>query len=231
MSIDRVIDRLGLQGESSRNMTALIVTGGEGPSPDFLARAAATADYIIAADSGLDSALAAKVVPQLALGDFDSLSDRSLLGNLKNTTIMEYETAKDDTDTELAIHEAARRGYDHIVLCGGGGGRLDHLIAIFELFKRRLRPAEWYTNAESIHLIPSDSAAEFPVLPGDAISVFHLGTTSSRMESKGLQWPLSGLSWETGQFGISNIALLSSVTIKAGTADLLVILPQGIRRA
>lgn len=212
-------------------MTALIVTGGEGPSPDFLARVAATADYIIAADSGLDSALAAGISPHLVLGDFDSLSDRTLLSDLKTAQIIEYEAAKDATDTELAIYEAEHRGYANIVLCGGGGGRLDHLIAILELFKRNPRPSEWYTIAESIHIIPQKCTAEFIVSPGDIISVFHLNAHSSHMMSSGLKWPLKGLDWGRGQFGISNVAISASIAITAGTSDLIAILPSGVRRA
>ncbi len=212
-------------------MTALIVTGGEGPPPDFLVVLARSADFIIAADSGLDAALAAGIAPHLALGDFDSLSDRRLLAGLGTAEILEYRRDKDDTDTELALSEAARRGYETILLCGAGGGRLDHLMAILDLFKRRLRPREWYTNAESVHLITQGSVAKFCVLPGDAISIFHLGEDSILMGSSGLKWKLQGLSWKPGQFGISNVAVDSTVMIKAGTSDLLAVLPRGIRRA
>lgn len=211
-------------------MTALIATGGEGPSPQFLADLASSADIFIAADSGLDAALEAGISPDLVLGDFDSLSDRRLLTELRNAQIMQFESAKDDTDTELALDEAARRGFDRILLCGAGGGRLDHLMGILELYKRLVRPAEWYTKAESIHLVAQESIARFRLSVGDLVSVFPLGSPSSGMYSEGLKWPLAGLEWGPGKFGISNIAQKTQVSIKAGTVDLLVVLPAATRR-
>lgn len=206
-------------------MTALIVTGGEGPPPEFLAGLGAKADIVIAADSGLDAALAAGISPELVLGDFDSISDKKLLAGFQDSAIIEYQSDKDDTDTELALREAARRGFDRIVLSGGGGGRLDHLMGILELFRRSLRPCEWHTGRESVHLVTSESSAEFRLRPGDTVSVFPLGSPSFGMGSSGLKWPLAGLAWDSGKYGISNLAIESDIAVKAGSADLLVVLP------
>jgi thiamine pyrophosphokinase len=212
-------------------MIALIVTGGESPSGQFLAELGASADIVIAADSGLDTALAAGISPRLVLGDFDSISDRKLLDNLSGAAVLEYKTDKDDTDTELALAEAARRGFDRILLCGAGGGRLDHLMGILELFKRPLRPSEWYTSAESVHLIMSGSQAVFRISVGNMVSVFPLASPCTGMDSKGLKWTLEGLKWGAGEYGISNLALEPEILIKAGSADLLAVLPRHIRRS
>jgi len=51
----------------------LLVIGGDGPPPGILARLAADAGFTVAADSGLDGCIAAGVVPDLVVGDMDSL--------------------------------------------------------------------------------------------------------------------------------------------------------------
>jgi thiamine pyrophosphokinase len=47
------------------------------------------------------------------------------------------------------------------------------------------------------------------------------------MESEGLAWPLSGLVWGPGGFGLSNEALGGRVRIRAGKGRLLVVRPRG----
>lgn len=214
-------------------MKALIFTGGEGPAPEFARRLADAADFVIAADSGLVAALAAGILPDLAVGDFDSLPDRGALAAMPPGTVFEYPTDKDDTDTELAIRIAAERGADWIGIAGGGGGRLDHLLGVFSLFARRpgLAPRAWHTGAESAYAIAAGETARFGALPGDIVSVFPAGCGgSSGMASEGLKWPLEGLVWEKGGFGISNVATGAGLSISAGANGLVVILPGGRER-
>ena len=214
-------------------MKALIFTGGEGPAPAFARRLAAAADLVIAADSGLAAAQAAGILPDLAVGDFDSLPDRSALAAMPEGSVLEYPAEKDDTDTELALRAAEERGADWIAIAGGGGGRLDHLLGVFSLFSRRSGPAprEWHTGAESAYAIAAGETARFGAMPGDIVSVFPAGLEgSSGMASEGLKWPLEGLVWDKGYFGISNMALGSSLGISAGASGLVVILPIGRER-
>lgn len=214
-------------------MKALIFTGGEGPAPAFARGLAAAADFVIAADSGFVAARAAGILPDLAVGDFDSLPDRGALAAMPEGSVLEYPADKDDTDTELAIHIAAERGADWIAIAGGGGGRLDHLLGVFSLFARSTRPAprEWHTGSESAYAIAEGESARFSAIPGDIVSVFPAGCDgSSGMASDGLKWPLKGLVWDRGCFGISNVATGNSLGISAGTSGLVVILPGGRER-
>lgn len=214
-------------------MKALIFTGGEGPDAVFARRLAAAADIIIAADSGLVAARTAGILPDLAVGDFDSLQDRGALGVLPPESILEYPVDKDDTDTELAVSVASEKGADWIAIAGGGGGRLDHLLGVFNLFSRglRLAPREWHTAAESVYAINAGENAQFDVRPGDIISVFPTGGEGAAgMDSEGLKWPLRGLVWGKGFFGISNVAVDRRVTISAGRGSLVAILPCGRER-
>lgn len=209
-------------------MKALLLTGGECPSKEFLCLLAAGADLVIAADSGLDAARAAGIVPDLVVGDFDSLADISLLASIPSERIREYPEDKDDTDTEIAMAAAREKGSDHIIIAGGGGGRLDHLLAITSLFRRSDPPREWHTGHESIYFLAKGKTAFFEASRGETVSVFPaMGEGSRGMDSDGLQWPLKDLVWGKGHFGISNRSMGDTVMISAGTAPLLVILPVG----
>jgi thiamine pyrophosphokinase len=199
----------------------LLVTGGD--IPPFLALESRMTEFsfICAADSGLDAVRAWGLEPDLVVGDMDSLSDPAILGQYRN--VRTFPCDKDDTDTEIGIRELRNRGYGRVVVAGGGGGRLDHLLALRALLERDDGPDEWLTAAERIVRIRV--ATSFVVKPGTTVSVFPLGDGASGMKSCGLKWPLDGLSWDRGHFGVSNMATDATVFIEPGARPLFVILP------
>ena len=208
----------------------LVITGGEGPLAPFLRHLAASADFVIAADSGLDRAREAGLTPELIVGDFDSLADKGSLSLYEKEHILQFPVDKDATDTEIALDMAFERGPGRVVLAGGGGGRLDHLIGLVSLFRRDPSPDEWHTAGESAFRLKSGEECGFKTSRGAIVSVFPLFERSGGMSSKGLKWPLEGLAWGPGEFGVSNVALGDQVYVKSGSSDLLVILPLGTER-
>ena len=210
-------------------MNALIITGGDCPPLRFLKRLASESDFVIAADSGLDAAFKAGIEPDFVVGDFDSLKDRSLLDRIPAAQKKRYSTDKDDTDTEIAMNAAFESKADRVVIAGGGGGRLDHLLALLCLFSRPQHPCEWHTRKESLYYLEAGKTVSFVMLPDSTVSVFPIGSPSEGMSSSGLKWPLKGLVWEKGQFGISNRSSDKSVTISAGSAALVIIVPIGCK--
>lgn len=212
-------------------MKALVITGGECPPPELLRRFAVESRLVIAADSGLDAARAAGIQPDIVVGDFDSLKDMEGLDTIPPEKILAFSREKDDTDTEIAIQTAWSNGSDYVILAGGGGGRLDHLLGIWALFAREHAPREWHTYNESVYFLGKGESATFGVSPGSLVSVFPSGGEGSvGMSSSGLKWPLEGLIWAKGHFGISNESLGNEVRISAGSSRLIIILPLGCER-
>ena len=104
------------------------------------------AEYIVAADSGLDYCCTNKIVPDFIIGDMDSLKDESVLQNYSESRIERHPSEKDYTDTELGLQHLYRRGVAPTVLVGGGGGRADHFLAIYALFHRKQKPDYWISH-------------------------------------------------------------------------------------
>jgi len=206
-----------LNGDKS----GLLVTGGDIPPFRALKNRMAEFSFICAADSGLDALRAWGLEPDLVVGDMDSLSDPAILEQYPE--VRTFPRDKDDTDTEIGIREIRNRGYGRVVVAGGGGGRLDHLLALRALLERDDGPDEWLTAAERVVRIRV--ATSFVVKPGATVSVFPLGDGSSGMKSSGLEWPLDGLTWDRGHFGVSNRATGTAVLIEPGIRPLFVILP------
>ena len=89
---------------------------------------------IIGVDYGALFALNHQLPLVFAIGDFDSVSAAEFTSIEKHTSdIIKALPEKDQSDTELAILEAIKRGYQHILVFGVIGTRLDHFYAVLHL--------------------------------------------------------------------------------------------------
>lgn len=85
-------------------------------------------DYVIAVDAGYRHLEALDVIPDLVIGDFDSLGLAPRHANIKT-----FPVRKDQSDIELALYEAEKLGYDELVIYGCIGGRIDFTYALYQL--------------------------------------------------------------------------------------------------
>lgn len=87
-------------------------------------------DYIIAADSGMEFLQRVELMPDMIVGDFDSVRPETLAYFKEKQGIIrkQLNPVKDDTDTEFAIREAIKLGAEKITILGGTGTRLDHVF-------------------------------------------------------------------------------------------------------
>lgn len=92
-------------------------------------------EVIIAVDAGMDFLYHSKITPDVILGDFDSV-DQEVFEYFENQPYIEVislDPEKDDTDTEHAIHYAIDSGATKIIILGGTGNRIDHLLGNISL--------------------------------------------------------------------------------------------------
>jgi len=218
--------RLQLYVYEETDMKALIVTGGDNPPSSIIWCLSKKADIVIAADAGLEVCKIANIEPHLAVGDFDSV-DPAILSQVSPEKILRFPEEKDRSDTELAIEAAHRYGAKYIILAGAGAGRLDHLLAVRALFERNDPIKEWHTAHESVFLVARGLRLQASMSINSIVSVFPVSGGASGMLSKGLKWPLDGLKWKRGEFGLSNKTISEEMEIYSGENSILVILPLG----
>ena len=110
-------------------MNVAIVSGGTAPSERLLRSYLEKVDFIIAADRGSECLYNYGIIPDLLLGDFDSVK-KEILDDVKLQIkeVLEFPPEKDYTDTEIAIIEAIKRGAKKIYLFGAIGSRMDHTL-------------------------------------------------------------------------------------------------------
>ena len=201
-------------------MLGIAFLGGVGPAPETLRELARHADLLAAADSCLIAAELAGLKPDWVVGDMDSVGencpdDIRRLEKYPPERVLRYPPDKDFTDTELAITLLREKGCDEIWLAGGGGGRTDHLLAIYSLFERERPPDRWFTANEEIRCLMEGRALAISLQAGSRVSVLPLGAGPWEAESSGLKWPLNDLAWEKGGLGLSNAALEGPFEIRS----------------
>jgi len=146
---------------------------------------------VIAADAGIGHARMLGLMPELWVGDFDSVP-ADLPADLAAVPRQVFPPEKDKTDGELAIAAALERGATSLVLAGAfGGKRADHAFLHLAL---SLRLAEAGTKV----LLTSGAQEGVPLLPGKAGFDYADGTLFSvlgfsdlsGLTVSGAKWPL-----------------------------------------
>lgn len=88
-------------------------------------------DLFIGVDRGSLLLIEQGICPDLAVGDFDSVSEKELaLICSQSKEVLQAQPEKDDTDLELAVKAVfARYPQAQVTIFGAFGGRLDHTLA------------------------------------------------------------------------------------------------------
>ena len=170
-------------------------------------------DFVIAADAGYRTCRQAGIVPDLLLGDFDSMEQPDF-PNIHRSPV-----EKDDTDTMLAVKTALEQGCDTVYIYGGTGGkRLDHTLANLQtlLFLRR-RGARGYLYDDDFvwTVIENESLTVEKTVEWGLLSAFCLGDRAEGIDETGFQYPLSDAVL-TPEFplGVSNHIMEPTATVR-----------------
>jgi thiamine pyrophosphokinase len=207
--------------------TVIVVAGGGPPRPGVPADVPEDA-AVVAADSGLDHALALGLHVAEAVGDFDSASPGAVAAaESAGVRIVRHPAEKDATDLELALDAATALGARRIVVLGSSGGRLDHLVAgLLGLGAERLGAVEVdaVLGPATVHVIRD--SRRLTGEPGELVSLLALHGPAEGVATAGLVYPLRGETLEPGSSrGISNIFAGREAVVTVGRGLLLAIRP------
>ncbi|MCR5367913.1 thiamine diphosphokinase [Eubacterium sp.] len=164
--------------------------------------------FIIAADKGLEVLYKLSVMPDIILGDFDSV-DNSILEEYKSEILTRFSPVKDFTDGEAAVDKAIEvvlsRGDQNesdipessVVILGATGSRLDHVLANISLLKKavdagvraeivdRNNKIRIFNNFDSIKVFKNNGKKYLSLMPlgdkvtGLTLSGFKYGATDA----------------------------------------------------
>jgi len=149
-------------------------------------------DFLIAVDGGARHLAAMGLLPNLLIGDLDSLSTAEIAAlETAGVPIQRYPVEKDETDLELAIQAALQRGAIRLLLVGALGGRIDQTLAnIFLLTSPLLAGVEARLDdgIEAVSVIRGRALIRGRA--GDTLSLLPVGGPASGITTTGLRYPL-----------------------------------------
>lgn len=154
------------------------------------------------------------------VGDFDSI-DKVPTGE----NLVKLNPEKDFTDGERAVRLAKEKGADEIVIYGGYGGKIEHILgnlALLKIAKNMSLNASIMDGQTKTQLI--SGKVEIPLRKGSKVSLIPYGGQCSFVKSKGLYYSLDGLTLTTADtVGISNIALKDKIEIEISKGEALLV--------
>ena len=200
---------------------------------------------LIAADRGLEFFLDYLILPDVVIGDFDSLSEdgKNFLemqsedspyggmlewklqkGEGKVVEVVRLRPEKDDSDTQSAMNYAIQNGAKEIVILGVTGNRVDHLMANFGLLILAQKQGAEVALADRYNymkLISGGTILKKAEQFGKYVSFFPLGGDVTGLTLEGFKYPLDKYHLTTADSGLTVSNEISEeyakVTYESGT--------------
>ncbi|MDR3288515.1 MAG: thiamine diphosphokinase [Peptococcaceae bacterium] len=178
---------------------AVLANGGWNPC--WGKKELAAVDYLICADGGANAALAVQRLPDVLIGDLDSVSRETLsLCRQNQVEIIQYPSEKDETDLELALQWAEQKIRKaalpdqrwEILLYGALGGRTDHLLGNLSLVLASARRGVYVRlkdPGQELWVVQGGDRLEIEGKPGQLISLLPCGEPAC-VSTEGLVYAL-----------------------------------------
>ena len=170
---------------------------------------------VVAADAGADRLLKYNIIPDIVIGDLDSISNKT------STKLEEWIVSNKNiqkTDLEKAVDYAFEKGATEIQIVGWSGGRIDHTLAALGLaFNPKISLIDEQFTVEAV--------TESKIINGSESTLFSLvAMPEARVSVEGARWELQHEKLKMGGRGIHNeIGSSGKVTIECHSGNLLVI--------
>ena len=188
-------------------------------------------DFLICADGGANYAALSGRIPNILIGDLDSITPEVLYQCENAGCVIErFPCEKDETDLELALicaEEQARLVRERdIWLYGGTGKRIDHFMGNIALMLSYAKKGYRIRLVDPDHeswILQSQEVIRGSI--GQELSLIAL-SEKAVVTTDGLYYPLhQGVLLQDSPRGISNVFLGEEVVIQVHSGWVLVVLP------
>lgn len=211
-------------------MKALIVSGGN--IEDTFAQnwiGQQKFGLVLAADSGMDFFYRTHRLPDVIVGDMDSVS-KEAIDYFQSYPQIHWETlnpVKDDTDTEFSIRYAIAHGAEEIIILGATGTRLDHVLANISLLGIGIEngiPVKLVDSHNRIRMIDHSISIQKEEQFGKYVSLIPCSRSVTGVTLKGMKYPLTDYDLKSfSSLGISNEILEETAEISFQKGLLLLV--------
>jgi thiamine pyrophosphokinase len=210
----------------------VIFSNGELPDPEAPHALLQPGDYLIAADGGANHLLKMGILPEIVIGDLDSIDEDTMFDlTSADVEIKQYSEDKDETDIELALRYAVELRPSAILIVGALGGRLDQTLANLSLLTDPTLTGidiRLDDGVEEVFFLKASvvkgGQVQVQGRSGDTVSLIPWHGPVEGVTTEGLQWPLYGETlFPSKARGISNVMLGESAAVKIDKGLLLIV--------
>jgi len=181
-------------------------------------------------DRGVRYLFESGIVPNMAIGDFDSISTSELKEYEQMIqSVKIYKPEKDETDMELALKRTLQKNPSEIKIFGATGGRIDHLFANIHLLTlpllRDLHISIELIDKQNIIFIKGPGSYQLPYLENKKyVSFIALSEMVTDLTLEGFKYPLKNRNISlSSTLCISNELILDYGTFSFSEGILMVV--------
>ena len=207
-------------------MKILIFSGGKAPALELFKKELSDNNMLICVDCGANYLHKNNIIPDILLGDFDSISKESLnFFKSRGCSIITYPPEKDYTDSELALFEALKFNPSEITFLGCTGTRVDHMLGNLGLLDKCLkRGIKASIKDDNNKIILTNKSLKLIGKKGDIFSIHAYCDSINNLTIEGAKYPLNNYCLKLGDsITISNEFLDSDVYVRFSLGKALII--------
>ncbi len=200
----------------------IIFAGGEFSLPANFDDILKETSCVVCADSGFDNAARLGIMPDVIIGDMDSV-EKNLPDKVEQ---IKLNCEKDDTDTEACINYLIDKGCKEITLFCALGGRKDHELAnVMLTVYAAQNGVKLIIKSSDTEIFAVDGLAKVSGETGDWLSLIPAMGDAEGVTLSGLKYPLKNACLKAGKtVGISNEFISDEATVSVEKGILIAIM-------
>ena len=180
---------------------------------------------VICADAGFERAAAEGIVPDILVGDLDSVDEKNLIVP-PEVRMITANWHKDETDFELAVDTAVSEGCSSVLIAGGFGGRIDHTLGNIQNMVDFYRHGIDISMKDERNYLTVLESGSLTLSAGRDVNLSILAhSDEAEVSVTGVEWPLDHYHMTSDRpLGVSNFVTgeKAEITVYSGTVLVMI---------
>ena len=192
-----------------------VILNGQMPTDDTIINQITNSDYIIAVDGSANKLFDLEIIPDVIIGDLDSLQ------NIKNKNIELVKTPdQNKTDFRKTLEWCIEKNILNISIFGISGESEDHFLGNYYTLSDFGEKISWKAFTDFSVISPCMGNKKFESFKGQKVSLFCM-KGSSTVNSENLEYPLQSYHLKPSDDAVRNLSLEDHFTIESTTTILV----------
>ena len=188
-----------------------LILNGQMPTDETIINQITNSDYIIAVDGSANKLFDLEIIPDVIIGDLDSLR------NIKSKDIELVETPdQNKTDFRKTLEWCIEKNILNIFIYGISGESEDHFLGNYYTLSDFGQKISWKAFTDFSVISPCLGNKKFDSFKGQKVSFFCM-KGSSIVNSENLEYPLHSYHLKPSDDAIRNLSLKDHFTIESTT--------------